>query len=124
MLFVAALSDKALGLFNGPEERDRVCKYLSLVTYRLLNPSRYEPLLSQEDLGLPPAVKSASGWTNEDLRRALLSQNHSDSFPVSWPTDYIISLVGFFMRRRILQMRESGFGQVLASFPYWIAHGS
>lgn len=94
MLFVAALSDKALGLFNGPEERDRVCKYLSLVTYRLLNPSRYEPLLSQEDLGLLPAVESAQGWTNEDLRRALLAQNHSDSFPISWPTDYIIALVG------------------------------
>lgn len=94
MLFVAALSDKALGLFNGPEERDRVCKYLSLVTYRLLNPSRYEPLLSQEDLGLLPAVDSAQGWTNEDLRRALLSQHHSDSFPISWPTDYIIALVG------------------------------
>ena len=38
MLFVAALSDEALGLFNGPEERDSVCKYLSLLSYRTSQP--------------------------------------------------------------------------------------
>ncbi|KAK6379771.1 hypothetical protein LTS17_005844 [Exophiala oligosperma] len=93
MLFVAALSDKALGLFSGPQERDRVCKYLSLLTYRLLNPSRYEPLLSQEDLGLPPAFPPDSGWTNEDLQRAFDPQQLSDGFPVAWGTDYIIALI-------------------------------
>ncbi|KAL6249088.1 hypothetical protein RBB50_004151 [Rhinocladiella similis] len=93
MLFVAALSDKALGLFSGPQERDRVCKYLSLLTYRLLNPSRYEPLLSREDLGLPPAFAPDSGWTNEDLQRAFDPQQLSDGFPVAWGTDYIIALI-------------------------------
>lgn len=93
MLFVAAFSDKALGLFSGPEEKDRVCKYLSLLTYRLLNPSRYEPLLSHEDLGLSPYSASDPGWTNEDLRRALNIQLPADNFPVSWSTDYIISLI-------------------------------
>lgn len=90
MLFVAALSDKALGLFSGPEERDGICKYLSLLTYRLLNPSRYEPLLSQEDLGLPPAFDSDAGWTNEELRRALDPQQRSD---LSWGTDYIMAFI-------------------------------
>lgn len=61
MLFVAALSDKALSLFSGPEEKDRICKCLSLLTYRLLNPSRHEPLLSQEDLGLPPTAMLLQG---------------------------------------------------------------
>ncbi|KIX01822.1 uncharacterized protein Z518_09549 [Rhinocladiella mackenziei CBS 650.93] len=93
MLFVAALSDKALGLFSGPEERDRVCKYLSLLTYRLLSPSRYEPLLSQEDLGLPPSFGSDPGWSNEDLRRALDPQQQSDAFPIAWGTDYIIAFI-------------------------------
>lgn len=93
MLFVAAFSDKALGLFSGPEEKDRVCKYLSLLTYRLLNPSRYEPLLSQEDLGLPMPFGSDPGWTNEDLRRALDPQQQTDAFPISWGTDYIIAFI-------------------------------
>ncbi|EXJ92754.1 hypothetical protein A1O3_01306 [Capronia epimyces CBS 606.96] len=93
MLFVAALSDKALGLFSGPEERDRVCKYLSLLTYRLLNPSRYEPLLSREDLGLPSALCSDPGWTNEDLKRALDAQQQTDIFPVTWGMDYVIALI-------------------------------
>ncbi|EXJ91018.1 hypothetical protein A1O1_04125 [Capronia coronata CBS 617.96] len=93
MLFVAALSDKALGLFSGPEERDRVCKYLSLLTYRLLNPSRYEPLLSREDLGLPPALGSDPGWTNDDLRQALDPEMQTDAFPITWGTDYIIALI-------------------------------
>lgn len=93
MLFVAALSDKALGLFSGPEERDRVCKYLSLLTYRLLNPSRYEPLLNQEDLGLPPAFPSDIGWTNDDLLRAFDPQQLTDGLPVAWGTDYIIALI-------------------------------
>lgn len=93
MLFVAALSDKALGLFSGPEERDRVCKYLGLVTYRLLNPSRYDPLLSQEDLGLPPSSGTTLGWTNDDLLRALVSHHQPETFPINWPTDYIIALV-------------------------------
>jgi arabinolytic transcriptional activator AraR len=91
MLFVAAFSDKALGLFSGPEEKDRVCKYLSLLTYRLLNPSRYEPLLRQEDLGLPPPFSSDTGWSNDDLRRAL--DSHSSGFPVSWGVDYIIAFI-------------------------------
>ena len=93
MLFVAAFSDKALGLFSGPEERDRVCKYLSLLSYRLLNPSRYEPLLSQEDLGLPPTFGTETGWTNEDLRRALDPQQQTDSFPIAWDTDYIMAFI-------------------------------
>ncbi|KAK5026264.1 hypothetical protein LTR13_010045 [Exophiala sideris] len=93
MLFVAALSDKALGLFSGPEERDRVCKYLSRLTYRLLNPSRYEPLVTQEDLGLPPAGPPDPGWTNEDLRRVLDSQQQSNAFPVAWGTDYVMALI-------------------------------
>ncbi|KAL2422062.1 Arabinanolytic transcriptional activator araR [Exophiala dermatitidis] len=95
MLFVAALSDKALGLFSGPEERDRVCKYLSLLTYRLLNPARYEPLLSREDLGLPPdTIGSDPGWTNENLRQALNPQQQDlNTFPITWGTDYIIALI-------------------------------
>ena len=93
MLFVAALSDEALGLFNGPEERDSVCKYLSLLSYRLLSPARYEPLLSQEDLGLPPSFDSDSGWTNDDLRRALDSQQLAESSSMAWGTDYIIALI-------------------------------
>ena len=92
MLFVASLSDKALGLFSGPEERDRVCKYLSLVTYRLLNPARYESLLSQEDLGLPPTYSSTSGWTNEDIRRALDPHQDAESFTLSG-MDYVIALI-------------------------------
>ncbi|OAL28199.1 hypothetical protein AYO20_09527 [Fonsecaea nubica] len=91
MLFVAAFSDKALGLFSGPEEKDRVCKYLSLLTYRLLNPARYEPLLRQEDLGLPPAFGSDSGWRNDDLLRAL--DLPSDTLPESWGMDYIIAFI-------------------------------
>ncbi|KIW92138.1 uncharacterized protein Z519_07122 [Cladophialophora bantiana CBS 173.52] len=91
MLFVAAFSDKALGLFSGPEEKDRVCKYLSLLTYRLLNPARYEPLLRQEDLGLPPIFGPDSGWSNDDLRRALDIPN--DTFPESWGMDYIIAFI-------------------------------
>ncbi|KIW23316.1 uncharacterized protein PV07_11525 [Cladophialophora immunda] len=91
MLFVAAFSDKALGLFSGPEEKDRVCKYLSLLTYRLLNPARYEPLLRQEDLGLPPIFGSESGWSNDDLLRALDIPN--DTFPESWGMDYIIAFI-------------------------------
>jgi arabinolytic transcriptional activator AraR len=95
MLFVAALSDKALRLFSGPEERDRICKYLSLLTYRLLDPSRHEPLLSQEDLGLSPAYGAAPhGWTNHDSQRALdPHQQHSDSLPITWGTDYIITFI-------------------------------
>lgn len=93
MLFVAALSDKALGLFSGPEERDRVRRYLGLITYGLLNPSRYEPLLSQEDLVFAPSSGTTPGWTNDDLRRALVSHQQSETFPINWPTDYIIALV-------------------------------
>lgn len=93
MLFVAALSDKALGLFSGPEEKERVCKYLSLLLYQLLNPSAYEPLLSQEDLGLPPLYDSDTGWTNDDLRKALGPQKLTDSFPMAWSTDYIMALI-------------------------------
>ncbi|RVX74480.1 hypothetical protein B0A52_01606 [Exophiala mesophila] len=92
MLFVASLSDKALGLFSGPEERDRVCKYLSLTTYRLLNPARYESLLSQEDLGLPPTYGSTAGWTNEDIRRALEPHQEPESFTLSG-MDYVIALI-------------------------------
>ena len=84
MLFVAALSDKALSLFSGPEEKDRICKYLSLLTYRLLNPSRHEPLLSHEDLGLPPHCDATPGWTNQDLQQALHPQQHPDSLPITW----------------------------------------
>ncbi|EXJ56971.1 hypothetical protein A1O7_07315 [Cladophialophora yegresii CBS 114405] len=91
MLFVAAFSDKGLSLFNGPEEKDRVCKYLSLLTYRLLNPSRYEPLLRQEDLGLPLPFGSDSGWSNDDLRRALEMQ--VTALPISWGVDYIMALI-------------------------------
>ncbi|KAI1627651.1 fungal-specific transcription factor domain-containing protein [Exophiala viscosa] len=93
MLFVAALSDKALGLFSGPEERDRVCKYLSRLTYRLLNPSRYEPLVTQEDLGLSPAGVSDAGWTNDELRRVLDPQQESNGLPVAWGTDYVMALI-------------------------------
>lgn len=93
MLFVAALSDKALGLFSGPEERDRVCKYLSGLTYRLLNPSRYEPLVTQEDLGLSPTGPPDPGWTNEELRRISDPLQESDNFPVAWGTDYIMALI-------------------------------
>ena len=95
MLFVAAISDKALGLFNGPEERDRICKYLSLLMYRLLNPSRHEPFLSQEDLGLPPTyVAAPNGWTNHDLQRALDPHGqHTDALPITWGTDYIITFI-------------------------------
>lgn len=93
MLFVAALSDKALGLFTGPEERDRICKYLSLLTYRLLNPSRHEPLLSQEDLGLPPNYITTTGWTNQELQRALDPQSTIDCLPITWGVDYIITFI-------------------------------
>ena len=93
MLFVAALSDKALSLFSGPEEKDRICKYLSLLTYRLLNPSRHEPLLSHEDLGLPPHCDATPGWTNQDLQQALNPQQHPDLLPITWGTDYIITFI-------------------------------
>ncbi|KAJ9610548.1 hypothetical protein H2200_005325 [Cladophialophora chaetospira] len=91
MLFVAAFSDKGLSLFSGPEEKERICKYLSLLTYRLLNPSKYEPLLRQEDLGLPAPFKSDSGWSNDDLRRALDIQ--AATFPISWGVDYIMAFI-------------------------------
>ena len=93
MLFVAALSDKALSLFNGPEEKERICKYLALLTYRLLNPSRHEPLLSHEDLGLPLHCDATPGWTNVDLQQALYPQQQTDSLPVTWGTDYIITFI-------------------------------
>ena len=93
MLFVAALSDKALSLFSGPEEKDRICKYLSLLTYRLLNPSRHEPLLSHQDLGLPPLCDATPGWTNQDLQQALHPQQQPDSLPITWGTDYIITFI-------------------------------
>ena len=93
VLFVAALSDKALSLFSGPEEKDRICKYLSLLTYRLLNPSRHEPLLSHEDLGLLPHCDAMPGWTNQDLQQALHPQQHSDLLPITWGTDYIITFI-------------------------------
>lgn len=93
MLFVAALSDKALSLFTGPEEKDKICKYLSLLTYRLLNPSRHEPLLSHEDLGLPPYCDATSGWTNHDLQHALHPGLQTDSLPITWGTDYIITFI-------------------------------
>ena len=93
MLFVAALSDKALGLFNGPEEREKNCKYLSLLTYRLLNPSRHEPLLSQEDLGLAPYYATATGFTNQDIQRALDPQSSSECLPMTWGVDYIITFI-------------------------------
>jgi arabinolytic transcriptional activator AraR len=93
MLFVAALSDKALSLFSGPEEKDRICKYLALLTYRLLNPSRHEPLLSHEDLGLPLHCDATLGWTNQELQQALQPQQHADSLPITWGTDYIITFI-------------------------------
>lgn len=93
MLFVAALSDKALSLFSGPEEKDRICKYLSLLTYRLLNPSRHEPLLSHEDLGLPRHCNATAGWTNQDLQQALQPHQNADSLPITWGTDYIITFI-------------------------------
>jgi arabinolytic transcriptional activator AraR len=93
MLFVAALSDKALSLFTGPEEKDKICKYLSLLTYRLLNPSRHEPLLSHEDLGLPPYCDATSGWTNQDLQHALHPGLQTESLPITWGTDYIITFI-------------------------------
>lgn len=93
MLFVAALSDKAQRLFSGPEEKDRMCKYLSLLTYRLLNPSRHEPMLSHEDLGLPRHCNATPGWTNQDLQQALQPQQHADSLPITWGTDYIITFI-------------------------------
>jgi arabinolytic transcriptional activator AraR len=92
MLFVAALSDKALGLFSGPEERDRICKYLSLLAYRLLYPSRLESLLSHEDLGLPASCASLPCYTDEDIHRALDPQA-SEQLPVNWGTDYIITFI-------------------------------
>lgn len=92
MLLVASLSDRALGLFSGPEERDRICKYFSLLTYRLLYPSRLEPLLSQEDLGLPVACFSMPCYTDEDIHRALDPQC-IDSLPMTWGTDYIITFI-------------------------------
>jgi hypothetical protein len=93
MLFVAALSDKALSLFSGPEEKDRICKYLSLLTYRLLNPSRHEPLLSHEDLGLPLHCDATPGWTNQELQHALHPQQQIESLPITWGTDYIITFI-------------------------------
>lgn len=92
MLFVASLSDRALGLFNGPEERDRICKYLSLLTYRLLHPSRLEALLSQEDLGLPAAFSSLPCYTDEDIHHALDPQG-LDPLPITWGTDYIVTFI-------------------------------
>jgi arabinolytic transcriptional activator AraR len=93
MLFVAALSDKALSLFSGPEEKDRICKYLSLLTYRLLNPSRHEPLLSHEDLGLPLHCDATPGWTNQELQHALHPHQQIESLPITWGTDYIITFI-------------------------------
>ncbi|KPI38336.1 Arabinanolytic transcriptional activator araR [Cyphellophora attinorum] len=93
MLFVASLSDRALGLFNGPEERDRICKYLSLLTYRLLHPARLESLLSQEDLGLPAAcLITLPCYTDEDIHRAL-DPGGLEALPVTWGTDYIITFI-------------------------------
>ena len=92
MLLVASLSDRALGLFNGPEERDRICKYLSLLTYRLLHPSRLESLLSQEDLGLPSACLSLPCYTDEDVHRAL-DPGGLEPLPITWGTDYIITFI-------------------------------
>jgi arabinolytic transcriptional activator AraR len=92
MLFVASLSDKALGLFSGPEERDRIYKYLSLLTWRLLYPSRLESLLSQEDLGLPASCASMPCYTDEDIHSALDPQG-AEPLPVTWGTDYIITFI-------------------------------
>jgi hypothetical protein len=94
MLFLGSLTDKALGLFSGPGERDRVCKYLSLITYQLLNPPKHDPLLTQEDLGLTPSIHSTPGWTNDDIREALSTRQGTDVVPISWANDYIIALLG------------------------------
>jgi hypothetical protein len=50
-------------------------------------------LLRQEDLGLspPPFGSSNSGWTNDDLRRALDLQ--AMPFPISWGVDYIVAFI-------------------------------
>jgi len=93
MLWIAALSDRALGLFGGPEEREPICRYLSLLTFRLLNPSKHEPDLSHDDLGLPSDYAEIQGWTNIDLQNALDPQQQTDSIPITWGTDYIITFI-------------------------------